>query len=331
MHAQSKDKVLAYLENNKGDFVSGGKIARDIDVSRNTVWKAIRSLLAAGYAIESVTGKGYRLKSESSVLSAASLMRYIERPEIAVEYHESIDSTNSRAKTLAEEGAPEGTLIVAGEQTAGRGRQGRAFFSPGGTGVYFTLLLRPRFSMNDAALITTYAACCVADAIDECIGCTASIKWVNDVFVNGRKVSGILTEASFGAEDMRLSYVIVGIGINVMHPKDGFADGADAIAGALTDLDADEGDLRARLVAVTVNRFMEHYHDIPRKPHLDDYRKRSLLTGKNVHVFEGNEEFDATVLGIEDDFSLRVRLDDKSTRSLVGGDVHIPSSQLNNE
>lgn len=328
MNAQSKDRVLACLEKNKGEFISGAALAREIGLSRNSVWKAVRALIDAGYEIESVTGKGYMLKGSSSVLSSAAIECYLDSPDIHVEYHECIDSTNTQAKRLAEAGAPEGTLVVANEQSAGRGRQGRPFYSPGNTGIYFSLLLRPKFGMEGAALITSYAACCLADTIEKCTGQTASIKWVNDVFVDERKVSGILTEASFSAENMQLSYVVVGIGVNVMRPETGFSEDSDTIAGALSDLHADENDLRARLIAGTVNRFMEHYSEIPRKPHLDDYRKRSLLTGRHVQVFEGDEQFEADVLDINDDFTLRVRLGDGSERSLVSGDVHIPSSQF---
>ena len=328
MKTSSKDKVLAYLESNKGDFISGAALARELNISRNSIWKAIRALAESGYEIESVTGKGYKLKEDSSVLSAASIERYIESEHIKVAFFDTVDSTNTRAKELAEAGAPEGTLVVANEQTAGRGRQGRSFFSPSNTGIYFSLVLRPQFSPEECSLITSYAACCLANTIEECTGCTASIKWVNDVFVNGHKVSGILTEASFSAENMQLSYAVVGIGVNVMTPKNGFAEGSRDIAGALSDLNKDEGDLRARLIAGTVNRFMEHYADIPRKPHLEEYRTRSLLTGKRVHVVEGKNEFDAQVLGVNDDFTLRVQLENGQTRALESGEVHIPSSQL---
>ncbi len=328
MTIRSKDKVLAFLENNKGDFISGAALAREIGISRNSVWKTIQTLNENGYEIESITGKGYRLASNSSVLSSAAIEHYLDSSDVMVQYFEHVDSTNTRAKELAETGAAEGLLVVANEQSAGRGRQGRSFYSPSDTGIYFSLLLRPTFGMESVPLITSYAACCLADAIEECTGHSASIKWVNDIFVDGRKVSGILTEASFSAENMQLAYAVVGIGVNVMPPKDGFTQESDAIAGALSSLHEDEGDLRARLIAGTVNRFFEHYHEIPSKPHLDSYRKRSFLTGKHVNIFEGNEQFEADVLDINDDFTLLVRLQDGSTRSLMSGDVHIPSGQL---
>ena len=328
MKEGTKHLVLSRLEREKGSFVSGAMLAKALHISRNSVWKAVRSLCEDGYEIESTTGRGYRLKSTSSVLSAESIERYLSVPNVHVQYHASIDSTNTRAKALAQEKAPEGTLIVAGEQTSGRGRQGRAFFSPAGTGVYFSFIVRPKFELGDVVAITSYTACCLAATFDDLLGCESRIKWVNDIFVDGRKVSGILTEATFDAESMSLTSVVVGIGVNVMQPKGGFADDSKEIAGALTDLTEDRDDLRARIVAGTLNRFMERYESLPRKPHLAEYRKRSLLVGRRVYVEEHNSSFEATVLGINDDFTLEVSLEDGKTRSLASGEVHIPSSQL---
>ncbi len=328
MKTSSKDRVLAQLEARKGRFVSGESLAKAIGVTRNSVWKAVRALQDDGYRIESVTGKGYKLEQNTSRLSAVSVERFLTHPEIRVEYHETIGSTNERAKEIAPSCEHETVLIVANEQTAGRGRQGRSFDSPSGSGVYFSLIIHPDFQTSEIPLITSYAACCLAQSIDELTDCTAQIKWVNDVFVNGRKVSGILTEASFSAENMRLSHVIVGIGINVMKPTGGFAEEAQSIAGSLTTMPSDQNDLRAQLVAGTVNRMLDGLADIPDKPHLDDYRKRSLLTGKHVAIEEGTQRYKASVLGINDDFSLRVKLEDGNVKALIAGDVHIPSSQL---
>lgn len=328
MKTRSKDRILAQLEANKGRFVSGESLAKEIGVTRNSVWKAVRALQDDGYCIESVTGKGYMLEQSTSRLSKASIKRFLTHSDVLVEYHETIDSTNVRAKEIASDHEHETVLVVANEQTAGRGRQGRSFDSPSGSGVYFSLLLHPDFHAVEASLITSYAACCLAQTIDELLDCKAQIKWVNDIFVNGRKVSGILTEASFSAENMRLSHVIAGIGINVMTPQGGFAEDAQGIAGALTTLPFDQDDLRARLVAGTVDRMLDGLADVPNKSHLDDYRKRSLLTGKHVSIEEGAQRYMATVLGINEDFSLRVELEDGSEKALVAGDVHIPSNQL---
>lgn len=328
MDTTCKDKVLAYLEHSKGAFVSGGKIASELGVSRNAVWKAVRALEAEGHDIESVTGKGYRLAATSSVLSAASIQHYLHHADVVVEYHDSIDSTNTRCKALAESGAAHGVLVVADQQTAGRGRQGRPFFSPAGTGIYFSLLLRPAFSLSDVSLITTYTAAVVAHIIEEQFDVVAQIKWVNDVFADGHKICGILTEASFDAESGSVAYVVVGIGINVHAPHSGFPDDVADVAHALDNKHADDADQRAKLVAAIVDAFLDGYETIPERSYLDAYRQRSLLDGRDVEVFEGARSYRARVLGIDDDFSLRVKCADGTERTLAAGEVHIPSSQL---
>ena len=298
MQTNTKKRILELLDEGKGSFVSGAALARVLGISRNSVSKAVSALRAEGHVIESVTNRGHRLVSSPSTFDARSIARLIDNPRITVEFHDTVSSTNTVAKQRAEEGAPEGTLIVANSQSAGRGRQGRSFSSPKDTGVYFTLILRPRFALGDVALVTSYAACCLAATIDECTDRHAQIKWVNDVFVDGCKVSGILSEASFDAETQSVAYVVVGIGVNVIEPEGGFDDETN-IAGALVDDSDDANTLRCHIVADTVNRFMRDYERIPSMPHLADYRARSLLDGRHVEVHAGIETFEAQVIGID--------------------------------
>ncbi len=324
----TKDKVLAALEQNKGTFLSGGSLAEELGISRNSVWKTVRALESEGYSIESVTGKGYMLAADTSKLSAASINHYLTASGIELEYHETIDSTNTRAKKRAGEGAPEGLLVVASEQTAGRGRQGRAFFSPKGSGIYFSLLLKPTLAFEHIPLITTFAAVCVAQTIDEVLEVNTQIKWVNDIFYEGHKAAGILTEASLDAETAHVNSAVLGIGINVFEPEEGFPQDLGGIAHGISSATADTADIRARLVAGIVNRFMAGYETIPAKTYLAEYRKRSLLDGRHVHIYVGSEDFMATVEGVDDDFRLHVKLDTGEERVLSSGEVHIPSSQL---
>lgn len=332
MQKTTKERVLELLSTSGDSFVSGAQLAHDLGISRNSVWKAMNALRDEGFQIESVTKRGYRLAAAPSTFSAAGIAHLIDDPRVCVEFFDCVSSTNTIAKQLAEEGASEGTLVVANAQSAGRGRQGRSFASPQGTGVYFTLILRPRFSLSDVSFMTSYAACCLAATIDECTGKRAQIKWVNDVFVDAHKVSGILSEASFDAETQTLAYAVVGIGVNVAEPRDGFDD-ANSIAGALVSQEelADDSALdalRCRIVADTINRFMRDYERIPLMPHLDDYRARSILDGRRVTAHVGTSSFEALVLGINDDFTLHVQLDSGEERNLASGEVHIPSSQL---
>lgn len=323
-----KDDVLTCLEQGKGAFLSGEALAQQLGVSRNAVWKAIKALEAQGYAIEGVTKKGYRLAAGCSILSAASVQRYCSSAISQVEFHSSIDSTNNRAKELAAQGCAAGTLVVADRQTAGRGRQGRPFYSPAGSGVYFSVVLRPSFQLADITAVTSFAAVCTAQAIEEVFSTPVQIKWVNDVFAKGRKCCGILTEASILPESGGIDYIVVGIGVNVTAPEGGFPGEVALVAQALCEGDPDACDGRARLAARAASLLAEGAEDIPAKPHLEEYRRRSLLDGRSVTVEQGHERFRALVLGVNDDLTLQVQLEDGSQRALSHGEVHIPSSQL---
>ena len=323
----TKEDVLRCLESHKGSFVSGSKLAQSLFLSRNAIWRAIKALEEEGYAIEAKTRLGYRLKEDCSILSAAKIESHLHAKGVVVEYHDVVDSTNVRAKLLASQGCPEGTLVVANQQTAGQGRQGRPFFSPAGSGIYFSLVLRPDFALEDIALITSYGATCAAQAIDQVFGVATQIKWVNDVFLEGHKVCGILTEASIRPETAEVDSVIVGIGINVATPEEGFPGEVQGIAQSICEGKVSD-ELRAQVVARTVDLFFQDYQNLSRRPHLKAYREKSLLDGMTVQVFQGKKRFDATVVGINDDFTLEVKLTDGTQTSLVHGEVRIPSSQL---
>ena len=209
------EEVLACLEQEKGAFISGEALAQRLGVSRNAVWKAIKALEAQGYAIEGVTKKGYRLAQACSILSAAAVRRYAGSSVTSIEYHDSIDSTNNRAKALAAQGAPHGTLVCAIAQTGGRGRFGRVFHSPEGSGIYISFVLRPKMPAERAVMLTSMTAVAVARAIEQLADVQVQIKWVNDLFIDGKKTCGILCEAGMDFESGQLEYAVVGIGVNV--------------------------------------------------------------------------------------------------------------------
>lgn len=325
MRRTTKNLVYELLKQHEDAYVSGADIAAHLKVSRNSVWKAINALRNEGYQIDSATKRGYCLISSPDTFDAASIAAHITDSRIIIDFHDNVSSTNTQAKLLADDGAPEGTLVVANSQSAGRGRQERSFESPKDTGIYFSLILRPSFELGDISLITSYAAVCLAKAIEELTPKHVQIKWVNDVFVDGKKISGILSEASFDAESQSITYVIVGIGVNIVKPESGLD---DAIIGTLLPHAEKLNELRSKIVAATINYFMQDYENIPLMPHLEAYRSRSILDGKRVHVTVGQESFDALVCGINDDFTLRVKLDSGEERNLASGEVHIPSSQL---
>ena len=210
-----KDRVLDALEANRGAWFSGQALAQTLGVSRSAVWKAISQLREGGYPIRAASNRGYSLEADSAILSAQSVGKYLTAPGVTVEVRPTVTSTNDLLRQQAEAGAPEGTVLIATEQTAGKGRRGHSFFSPPDTGLYLSLLLRPALEAREALSLTTCAAAAVALAIEECAGIPAQIKWVNDVFCRGKKVCGILTEASLDLESGGLQYAIVGIGVNL--------------------------------------------------------------------------------------------------------------------
>ena len=197
---QVKDRVLEALEGHRGTYFSGEALAKELQVSRNAVWKAIRQLRDQGYPIHAVSNRGYSLAPDSAMLSPQSIAPFLTVPGLQVEVQPVVTSTNQVLRQRAEEGAHEGLALVAVTQTAGRGRRDHSFFSPPDSGLYLSFLLRPDLSARDALSLTTCAAASVALAIEECAGVDAKIKWVNDVFCHGKKVCGILTEAALDLE-----------------------------------------------------------------------------------------------------------------------------------
>lgn len=201
----TKEKLLVLLEREPGTYISGEKLADEIGVSRNAVWKAARALRNEGYLIDAGTNRGYSLRFGSDRLSPTGIFKHLKHEnDLSISVRRTVDSTNTWVRQRAQEGAAEGTVVVAEGQTAGRGRRGRAFFSPEGSGIYLSLLLRPSIDPSQAHLLTCAAAVAVARAIERTSGQSASIKWVNDVYCNERKVAGILTEGHT-ASRMRVS------------------------------------------------------------------------------------------------------------------------------
>lgn len=319
----TKDEVLAVLRRQMGDYVSGAALARELTVSRTAVWKAVEQLRAEGYAIESATNRGYRLDAGNDVLSEQGVKSYLKNPAISPKVYASISSTNTVLKAMAAEGAPEGLALIAGEQTAGRGRMGRSFYSPADSGLYMSMLLRPTLPAAEAVRITACAAVAVAEAIEELSGLPAQIKWVNDIFVGGRKVCGILTEASLDCESGGLSYAVVGIGINTAVPAGDFPPELRQIAGAVFGEERPP-ELRCRLAALVLDKLMDFYARLEDPAILEAYRRRSLIPGREINILApGKEPVPAAALSVEEDYSLLVRLPDGSLRRLNSGEVSV--------
>ena len=317
-----RNRVLESLRRSEGDFVSGGSLAAELSVSRTAVWKTIEQLRAVGFVIESVPNRGYRLVSGGDALSESGVSFYLHHTGLKLKVYRQISSTNTVLKQMAEEGAAEGTVLLAEEQSAGRGRMNRRFYSPPGTGLYVSLLLRPKMSATEATRITVTAAVAVAEAIEELTGRRTEIKWVNDILLDGKKVCGILTEGAIDVETGMLNYAVVGIGINVTAPEGGFPEEIREIAGAVCDKEVPG--FRCRLAALLLDKFMTLYEQLPERDCYEAYKSRSSLLGLPINILTlGAEPIRATAVDIQPDFALLVRLEDGTIQALNSGEVSI--------
>lgn len=320
----TKEKLLALLEDSKGTFFSGEEIARTLQVSRAAVWKAVSALREDGYTIDAATNKGYRLSPDSDILSPQGIRRFLkpEYRDLDLTVLPTAPSTNALVREKANQGCPEGCVIVACEQTDGRGRYGRQFFSPVDSGVYLSLLLRPTaYSPQQATCLTAAAAAAMCQAIEAVTGQQPGIKWVNDIFLHGKKVCGILTEAAVGLETGALDYMVLGAGVNLYPPVKGFPEEIQPIAGSVLERSCPEA--KNRLVGEFLNRFWDFYTHPECRTYLEDYRSRSLAIGQNVTVLSAGRAVSAYAYGIDDDFRLLVRYENGDTEALSYGEIRI--------
>ena len=222
-----KQSVLQALEENRKICISGEQLAKTLNISRSSVWKAIKSLKDEGYCIAATTNKGYRLETGSDVLSYEGMLPWLapQNKNLTIKVYKTIGSTNQVAKKMAIDGEAQGTVIISEEQTQGRGRMGRSFFSPAKSGIYMSLILRPNVYAHEAVLVTTAASVGVCRAIEKVTDKNPQIKWVNDIFLDDKKICGILTEAVTNFETGLVECVIIGIGLNFRLPEENFPAG----------------------------------------------------------------------------------------------------------
>lgn len=320
----TKEMILQLLEEHRGVYFSGEEIAKKLSVSRSAVWKAVKNLESEGYEISAATNKGYCLSESTDIISFQGIQKYLndDLKKLDITVKQSVTSTNTLLKERANEGAGEGCMMIANEQTKGRGRVGHSFYSPDGTGVYMSLLLRPEmFSEGQAVRITTIAAVAVCEAVEAVSEEKAEIKWVNDIFVRGKKVCGILTEGSFDMESGKLDYAVLGTGINVYEPEGGFPGDIDHIAGAV--FTEQQRDVKNRLIAEFLNRFFYYYRKEDYTEYVTAYRSRSMVIGKEVSCILGESRRDAKVLDIDDECHLIVQYGDGSVDSYSSGEISV--------
>lgn len=308
----------------RDDYVSGQEICEHFGVSRTAVWKAIGQLKKEGYRIEAVQNRGYLLLPEEEMYGRNELesrleTRWAGRP---LRYYDKLSSTNLQAKLDAENGAPQGALIVADMQTAGRGRRGRAWSSPAGMNVYFTLILKPDFPVEMASMVTLVMGLAVAEGIRETCGVEARIKWPNDIVIKGRKVCGMLAEMS--TERDFIHYVVIGVGINVKQQEF-----VPEIADMATCLEQECGEpvSRARLVANVMKSFEAYYERFEQDGNLEGFLEKynGMLAGigGEVRVLDPKGEFQGVSRGINGTGELLVEREDGTLEAVYAGEVSV--------
>lgn len=323
-----KTEVLTLLEGSRDKDLSGQEIADQLGVTRAAVWKAVKALKEQGYRVEAANNRGYRLCDDNDVLSAEGI-----RPALKEEYRQReicvcrcVDSTNQEVKRRALEGAGEGLVVLAEEQTAGKGRKGRGFYSPAGTGIYMSVLFRPTVDQSkDVVLVTTAASVAVCRAIRTVLKEEPEIKWVNDVYLHGKKICGILTEAVSDFESGRIDTVVVGIGINYRIPEGGYPEELRDIVGAVCT--RDQMVPRNLLASAVLNELYELYEGLSKRTYMQDYRRWSNVIGKEVRFSTGVDYDDrtdweyGTALDIDEDGGLIVRMQNGEERILRTGEI----------
>ncbi|MDY5807995.1 MAG: biotin--[acetyl-CoA-carboxylase] ligase [Lachnospira sp.] len=324
-----KTSILRMIRQSSG-YVSGQSLCEALGVSRTAVWKYVNQLKEEGYEFDAVSNKGYRIVKYPDIITREEIESML--PEglavtNVVYYHET-DSTNTRAKQAAEDGEKSGTLFITECQTGGRGRRGRTWESPAGSGIWMSLLLRPEIKPFDASMLTIVAAMGMKDAIEEIIGggtgqggIHCKIKWPNDIVLGDRKICGMLTEMS--AETDWINYVVIGIGVNVNTTE--FDDSIKDTASSIL-LQTGSSVKRSDVVVAFARHFSRYYDEFLKECNLsglaDDYNKALINVGRDVKIVERDGSFVAKAVGIDETGSLIVEKDG-DTKRIVAGEVSV--------
>ncbi len=317
-----KHKIIDRLHEEDG-FISGEKLSEEFGLSRTAIWKHVNALREDGYEIESVTRRGYRLISSPDIINYDEVKGELTASVIGKKliHFQSVGSTNDKAKELAVN-AEEGTVIVAEEQTSGKGRLGRSWSSPGRKGIYASIILKPDMEPFNAAKLTLLGAAAVALALEDC-GIESQIKWPNDIIINGKKAAGILTEMS--SELGIVNYIILGIGINVNQSVEELPPELVDRATSLM-IAAGKAIQRKHLLAQVLNRLDELYAQFKETGDIDQAldicRERSAVIGKDIIVVQGRKQRPGHAVSINHDGELMVRFDE-GLEQVISGEVSI--------
>lgn len=345
----TKEKILSILEENKGLTVSGEKLAQICGVSRAAIWKAINALREQDCQIEGTTNGGYILKNQTDIFSQQSFIEFLEKsyPEYKnshIECFRTIDSTNTYAKRLLSECGnlrnanglvtPAGekfhkAMIIAESQTNGRGRLGRTFYSPEKSGIYLSIIYAPQGGITEPAKLTAFSAVAICRVLKRLYKVNPQIKWINDIYINGKKIAGILTEGFTNFETQQIESAIIGIGINICDNPDVFPPEVQEVAGSITGTDSLANHVqRTQLSAEICGEVLKIFEE-PQEKCLAEYKAASFLIGTTVtvHPVIGDDTsiYEAKAVDIAEDAGLVVELADGSRKVLNSGEVSLHS------
>lgn len=319
-----RDQVAALLAGADG-YLSGEEMSRALGVTRAAVWKEIEALRGAGWPIQSSTRKGYQLAGPPPALSAPYISARLSRDNLfagKVIVEPLVDSTNTQLKARAAAGAPAGTALLAEEQSGGRGTHGRSFQSPRGDGLYLSVLLRPRVGLADLLTLTGWVGVAAREAVERASGAPAQVKWLNDLYLNGKKLCGILTELSFLGESGEPDYVVAGMGINMNQTAGTFqAQGLEDIA---TSLALERYPVEQNHLAVCLLEALDRLvRDFParRADYLERYRAHCVTLGQRVRFDGEGTPLTGTAAGVDGSFALVVDGDDGARHTVSSGTV----------
>lgn len=318
-----RKEIINILKNHAGDYISGEDISNKLGITRAGIWKHIKTLREAGYEIESVSNRGYKLIGTPDVITEEEINEYLKTKYVGRNYKHfnEIDSTNTQCKRECSENIIEGMVIVSEEQSKGKGRLGRSWSSPKGTGIWMSIILTPAIAPVLAPKITIIGAAAVYNALKD-MNINVGIKWPNDIVIDGKKVCGILTEMN--AEIDRINYVVMGIGINVNTEE--FPEELSDKATSLR-IQCGENINRKELVGKILN-YTEYYYDLFKetgsiKEVINICKKGSVVLGKEIKVISGCSEIICEAIDIDDDGELIVKYEDGSIHKVISGEVSV--------
>lgn len=319
-----KSKAVKTIEENKRRTFLATEITKPLNLSTISISKAIKPSRNDSYTLTSTTTTRYFLSKNSDFISKEGITLYLndEFKYIDIYTYKKVTSTNDIAKKLALNGAKHGTIVISEEQTNGKGRLGRSFYSPANTGIYMSIILKLSLTTMDSVLITTSSAVAICDAIEKLTGINCQIKWINDIYLNGKKIAGILTETSTNFESKTIDYLILGIGLNFTQPKNDFPEELRKIASSLFEHNNSTIN-RNLLCAEIANNILNMISKIENYDFISEYKKRSIVLNQDIIYTSKGISLIGKAIDIANDGSLIVKNSDGSTKILNSGDITI--------